>query len=55
MTQHPVHLRLHMGCGESLCSRWLRGPAPALRKAPGAVPAVRKPKPSGHRRERARE
>ncbi|MFZ5620545.1 MAG: hypothetical protein ACOY5W_05930 [Pseudomonadota bacterium] len=54
MNQHPVHLRLHMGCGEALCSSWLRGSAPAMRKAPGAAPAARKRKPSDHRRERTR-
>lgn len=54
MTQHPFHLRLHMGCGESLRSRWLPGSPPTACKTSGAAPAARKPKPSRHQRERTR-
>lgn len=50
MTQHTIRLRLHMGCGESLNSRWL----PAPRKVTGTAHATRLPRPSKQRRERMR-
>lgn len=54
MTQHSVRLHLHMGCGESLCSRWLPNPGPAARKMSDTARAARKPAPVDHRRERTR-